>query len=68
MHLLGVFVSIANWNIGRTNQEFAGCCLQMTLRDFGRFGQFMPDDWLQMATQTQVKLWPTIITFDKVRY
>jgi CubicO group peptidase (beta-lactamase class C family) len=62
--------SKANWNIGRTNQEFAGCCLQMKLRDFGRFGQFMldsaringksivPDDWLQLATHTQVKLWP----------
>ncbi len=62
--------SDANWNIGRTNQEFAGCCLQMKLRDFGRFGQFMldgasikgksivPDDWMQMATQIQVKLWP----------
>ncbi len=60
----------ATWNIGRTNQEFAGCCLQMKLRDFGRFGQFIldgaiingksivPDDWLQQATQTQVKLWP----------
>jgi len=62
--------SKATWNIGRTNQEFAGCCLQMKLRDFGRFGQFIldgaringklivPDDWLQSATQTQVKLWP----------
>jgi CubicO group peptidase (beta-lactamase class C family) len=60
----------ATWNIGRTSQEFAGCCLQMKLRDFGRFGQFIldgarikgksivPDDWLQSATQTQVKLWP----------
>jgi len=62
--------SKATWNIGRTNQEFAGCCLQMKLRDFGRFGQFIldgaringklivPGDWLQSATQTQVKLWP----------
>ncbi len=62
--------SKATWNIGRTNQEFAGCCLQMKLRDFGRFGQFMldsaringksvvPDNWLQLATHTQVKLWP----------
>ena len=60
----------ATWNIGRTSQEFAGCCLQMKLRDFGRFGQFIldgarikgksivPDDWLQLATTTQVKLWP----------
>jgi len=62
--------SKATWNIGRTSQEFAGCCLQMKLRDFGRFGQFIldgarvngksivPDDWLQLATHTQVKLWP----------
>lgn len=60
----------ATWNLSRTNQEFAGCCLQMKLRDFGRFGQFIldsaringasivPDDWLQSATHSQVKLWP----------
>ena len=60
----------ATWNIGRTNQELAGCCLQMKLRDFGRFGQFIlegaringksivPDDWLQAATHTQIALWP----------
>jgi CubicO group peptidase (beta-lactamase class C family) len=60
----------ATWNIGRTDQEFAGCCLQMKLRDFGRFGQFIlegaringkpiiPDDWLQAATHTQIPLWP----------
>jgi CubicO group peptidase (beta-lactamase class C family) len=60
----------ASWITGRTNQEFAGCCLQMSLRDFGRFGQFMldsaringksivPDDWMQTATHTQVPLWP----------
>ena len=60
----------ATWNLGRTNQEFAGCCLQMKLRDFGRFGQFIldsaringksivPDHWLQEATHTQISLWP----------
>ncbi|CAN5696544.1 serine hydrolase [soil metagenome] len=60
----------ATWNLGRTNQELAGCCLQMKLRDFGRFGQFVlegaringksivPDDWLQAATHTQIQLWP----------
>ena len=60
----------ATWNLGRTNQELAGCCLQMKLRDFGRFGQFIlegacingksivPDDWLQTATHTQIPLWP----------
>jgi CubicO group peptidase (beta-lactamase class C family) len=60
----------ATWILGSTNHELAGCCLQMKLRDFGRFGQFMldgaringksivPDDWLQAATQTQIKLMP----------
>jgi CubicO group peptidase (beta-lactamase class C family) len=60
----------ATWNLGRTNQEFAGCCLQMKLRDFGRFGQFIldsaringrsivPDNWLQAATHSQISLWP----------
>jgi CubicO group peptidase (beta-lactamase class C family) len=60
----------ATWNIGRTDQEYAGCCLQMKLRDFGRFGQFIldsaringksivPEDYLQAATHTQVPLWP----------
>ncbi|WP_339634478.1 serine hydrolase, partial [Bizionia echini] len=28
----------ATWRLDRTNQEMAGCCLQMRLRDFGRFG------------------------------
>jgi len=60
----------ATWNLGRTNHELAGCCLQMKLRDFGRFGQFVldgarindtsivPDSFLQAATHTQVQLWP----------
>ncbi|MEY2917212.1 MAG: hypothetical protein RIS73_926 [Bacteroidota bacterium] len=60
----------ATWNLGRTNEELAGCCLQMKLHDFGRFGQFIldsaringksivPDDWLQTATHTQIPLWP----------
>lgn len=62
----------ATWILDRTNQELAGCCLQMPLRDFGRFGQFIldgaringksivPDGWLQAATQTQVKLMPNL--------
>lgn len=60
----------ATWKIDRTGQEMAGCCLQMLLRDFGRFGQFVledgyingksivPDDWFQEATRLQVPLWP----------
>ncbi len=59
----------ATWILSRTNQEMAGCCLQMSLRDFGRFGQFVleggcingesivPDNWFQNATQTQIPLW-----------
>ena len=60
----------ATWRLDRTGQEMAGCCLQMRLRDFGRFGQFVledgyingksivPDGWFKTATQIQVPLWP----------
>lgn len=60
----------ATWTLDRTGQEMAGCCLQMPLRDFARFGQFVledgrindesivPDDWFKTATQIQVPLWP----------
>lgn len=60
----------ATWRLDRTGQEMAGCCLQMPLRDFARFGQFVledgrihgksivPDDWFKTATQIQVPLWP----------
>ena len=60
----------ATWRLDRTGQEMAGCCLQMPLRDFARFGQFVledgringesivPDDWFKKATQIQVPLWP----------
>ena len=60
----------ATWRLDRTGQEMAGCCLQMRLRDFGRFGQFVledgyingesivPDDWFNKATQIQIPLWP----------
>jgi CubicO group peptidase (beta-lactamase class C family) len=60
----------ATWTLDRTGQEMAGCCLQMPLRDFARFGQFvledgringesiLPDGWLKTATQIQVPLWP----------
>ena len=58
----------ATWIFGRTDQELAGCCLQMKLRDFARFGQFVleggringksivPDDWFQSATHMQIPL------------
>jgi CubicO group peptidase (beta-lactamase class C family) len=60
----------ATWNTSRTNQEFSGCCLQMKLRDYGRFGLFIldsaringksivPADYLQAATHTQVSVFP----------
>ncbi len=60
----------ATWTLDRTGQEMAGCCLQMPLRDFARFGQFVledgringesivPNDWFKTATQIQVPLWP----------
>lgn len=60
----------ATWRLDRTGQEMAGCCLQMTLRDFARFGQFVldearingqsivPDGWFKTATRIQVPLWP----------
>lgn len=60
----------AIWSLDRTGQEMGGCCLQMTLRDFARFGQFVleggrihgesivPTDWFSKATQIQVPLWP----------
>ena len=60
----------AIWTLDRTGQELAGCCLQMILRDFARFGQFVledgringesivPGDWFKTATRIQVPLWP----------
>lgn len=59
----------ATWILNGTGQELAGCCLQMALRDFARFGLFIleggcingesivPGDWFQAATQTQIPIW-----------
>jgi CubicO group peptidase (beta-lactamase class C family) len=56
----------AEWMIDDVGHEQGGCCLAVTLRDFGRFGQFVldgaridgkpivPDDWLAEATHTRV--------------
>src|SRR3954470_3508147 len=56
----------AEWMIDDVGHEQGGCCLAVTLRDFGRFGQFIldgarvggksivPDTWLADATRTQV--------------
>ena len=60
----------ASWTIGRTDEEIGGCCLQATLRDYARFGQFVldegringvsivPDTWFREATRVQIPLWP----------
>jgi len=56
----------AEWMIDDVGHEQGGCCLALTLRDTGRFGQFIldgaridgkqivPEDWLREATRTQV--------------
>jgi CubicO group peptidase (beta-lactamase class C family) len=56
----------AEWMIDDVGHEQGGCCLAMTLRDYGRFGQFIldgalvngqpivPGNWLAEATRTQV--------------
>jgi len=55
----------AEWMIDDIGHEQGGCCLAMTLRDLGRFGQFIlegarigqtsvvTDTWLAEATRTQ---------------
>jgi CubicO group peptidase (beta-lactamase class C family) len=55
----------AAWMIDDVGHEQGGCCLAMTLRDYGRFGQFIldgaridgkpivPGNWLADATRTQ---------------
>lgn len=56
----------AEWMIDDVGHEQGGCCIAITLRDYGRFGQFIldgarvdgqpvvPDHWLSEATRTQV--------------
>ena len=56
----------AEWMIDDVGHEQGGCCLAITLRDYGRFGQFIldgarvngqpivPENWLADATRTQV--------------
>jgi CubicO group peptidase (beta-lactamase class C family) len=60
----------AEWMIDDVGHEQGGCCLAMTLRDYGRFGQFILDgarvdgkpivseNWLSEATRTQVSTGP----------
>lgn len=56
----------AEWMVDDVGHEQGGCCLAMTARDLGRFGQFIlegariggtaivPDTWLAEATRNQV--------------
>ena len=56
----------AAWMIDDVGHEQGGCCIAVTLRDYGRFGQFILEgaringkavvakDWLLDATRTQV--------------
>jgi CubicO group peptidase (beta-lactamase class C family) len=60
----------AEWMIDDVGHEQGGCCLAITLRDYGRFGQFIldgarvdgkplvPDGWLAEATRMQVSTGP----------
>jgi CubicO group peptidase (beta-lactamase class C family) len=55
----------ATWLLGATGHEISGCCVQASVRDFARFGQFilggaivngksiLPDDWIAAATTKQ---------------
>jgi CubicO group peptidase (beta-lactamase class C family) len=56
----------ATWLLGTDGHEISGCCIQASVRDFARFGQFildggmtdgvevLPAGWLDNATRKQV--------------
>lgn len=56
----------AIWMVDRSGQERGGCCMSMTLRDYGRVGQFildggkaggkqiLPPSWTAEATRVQI--------------
>ena len=56
----------AVWMVDRGGLELGGCCISMTLRDYGRMGQFMldggiaggkpvlPEGWVAEATKAQI--------------
>ncbi|MDO8410164.1 MAG: serine hydrolase [Phenylobacterium sp.] len=56
----------AIWMVDPTGQERGGCCISMTLRDYGRVGQFvleggmagdravLPAGWVEAATTRQI--------------
>jgi CubicO group peptidase (beta-lactamase class C family) len=55
------------WMLDSAGEELGGCCISMTLRDYGRFGLFIlnggvaggkrivPADFLEQATTSQTK-------------
>jgi CubicO group peptidase (beta-lactamase class C family) len=57
----------AVWIVDDAGFERGGCCLAMTLRDYGRYGLFMlgggraggravvPEGWIEAATRTEIK-------------
>ena len=58
----------ATWLLGNDGHEISGCCIQASVRDFARFGQFMleggkaggqnvlPEGWIEAATVTQADI------------
>jgi CubicO group peptidase (beta-lactamase class C family) len=58
--------SDAVWMLDRSGEELGGCCISMTLRDYGRFGMFfmhggnidgasiLPDGWIAESTRQQM--------------
>jgi CubicO group peptidase (beta-lactamase class C family) len=58
----------ASWLLSPDGAEISGCCIQASLRDFGRYGLFvleqgringqsiLPDGWLSTATSDQINL------------
>ncbi len=52
----------AIWMLDSSGHERGGCCISMTLRDYGRMGQFMldggagqlPDGWIAQATVNEL--------------
>jgi CubicO group peptidase (beta-lactamase class C family) len=58
----------AVWMVDERGQEAGGCCLSVSLRDYGRIGLFMlggamaggkkivPDDWIKSATTSQADI------------
>lgn len=58
----------ATWLLGKDGHEISGCCIQASVRDFARFGQFileggkaggqdvLPEGWLAAATVKQADI------------